>query len=153
MKHQQSPIRSPVIHSRLHRSVPHQQSPIRSPVVHSRLHRSVPHQQSLMRYWPGFDINGCPIARGKWNASSGKWKRHPSCPIGQVKMILWHVQPLMSNPGQYLINNLPSGVLLYIQGCTCQYLINNLLSGVLLYIQGYTGQYLINNLLSGILLY
>jgi len=27
--------------------------------------------------WPraaGFDINGCPIARGKWNASSGKWK-------------------------------------------------------------------------------
>ena len=25
-----------------------------------------------------FDINGCPIARGKWNASSGKWKRHPT---------------------------------------------------------------------------
>ena len=36
----------------------------------------------------GFDINGCPIARGKWNASSGKWNRHPTCPIGQVKMIL-----------------------------------------------------------------
>jgi hypothetical protein len=32
-----------------------------------------------------FDINGCPIA---W----GKWKRHPTCPIGQVKMILWYVQ-------------------------------------------------------------
>jgi hypothetical protein len=30
-------------------SVPHQQSPIRSPVVHSRLHRSVPHQQSPIR--------------------------------------------------------------------------------------------------------
>ena len=43
-------------------------------------------------YIPGFDINGCPIARGKWNASSGKWKRHPTCPIGQVKMILWYVQ-------------------------------------------------------------
>jgi glutamate synthase domain-containing protein 3 len=50
-------------------------------------------------------------------------------------------------------NNLPSGVLLYIQGYTGQYLINNLPSGVLLYIQGYTGQYLINNLLSGVLLY
>ena len=45
---------------------------------------------------PGFDINGCPIARGKWNASSGKWKRHPTCPIGQVKMILWYVQFLKS---------------------------------------------------------
>jgi hypothetical protein len=33
----------------------------------------------------GFDINYCPIARGKWNASSGKWKRHPTCPIGQEK--------------------------------------------------------------------
>jgi hypothetical protein len=44
----------------------------------------------------GFDINGCPIARGKWNASSGKWKRHPTCPIGQVKMILWYVQFLKS---------------------------------------------------------
>jgi hypothetical protein len=32
----------------------------------------------------GFDFNGCLIARGKWNASSGKWKRHPTCPIGQV---------------------------------------------------------------------
>jgi hypothetical protein len=39
----------------------------------------------------GFDINGCLIARGKWNASSGKWKRHPTCPIGQVKMILWYM--------------------------------------------------------------
>jgi hypothetical protein len=48
--------------------------------------------------------------------------------------------------GQYLINNLLSGVLLYIQGYTGQYLINNLPSAVLLYIQGYTGQYLINNL-------
>jgi hypothetical protein len=37
----------------------------------------------------GFDINGCPIARGKW-------KRHPTCPIGQVKMILWYVQFLKS---------------------------------------------------------
>jgi hypothetical protein len=45
---------------------------------------------------PGFDINGCPIARGKWNASSGKWKRHPTCPIRQVKMILWYVQFLKS---------------------------------------------------------
>ena len=44
----------------------------------------------------GFDINGCPIARGKWNASSGKWKRHPTCPIGQVKIILWYVQFLKS---------------------------------------------------------
>ena len=44
----------------------------------------------------GFDINGCPIAQGKWNASSGKWKRHPTCPIGQVKMILWYVQFLKS---------------------------------------------------------
>ena len=44
----------------------------------------------------GFDINGCPIDRGKWNASSGKWKRHPTCPIGQVKMILWYVQFLKS---------------------------------------------------------
>jgi hypothetical protein len=67
------------------------------------------------------------------------------------------VKKLMSNPadlynlecttghiqgytGQYLINNLPSGILLYIQGYTGQYLINNLPSGVLLYIQGYTGQ-------------
>jgi hypothetical protein len=45
---------------------------------------------------PGFDINGCLIARGKWNASSGKWKRHPTYPIGQVKMILWYVQFLKS---------------------------------------------------------
>ena len=37
----------------------------------------------------GFDINGCRIARGKW-------KRHPTCPIGQVKMILWYVQFLNS---------------------------------------------------------
>ena len=44
----------------------------------------------------GSTLNGCPIARGKWNASSGKWKRHPSCPIGQVKMILWYVQFLKS---------------------------------------------------------
>ena len=44
----------------------------------------------------GFDINGCLIARGKWNASSGKWKQHPTCPIGQVKMILWYVQFLKS---------------------------------------------------------
>jgi hypothetical protein len=44
----------------------------------------------------GFDINSCPIARGKWNASSGKWKRHPTCPIGQAKMILWYVQLLKS---------------------------------------------------------
>jgi hypothetical protein len=44
----------------------------------------------------GFDINGCPIARGKWNASSGKWKRHPTCPMGQVKIILWYVQFLKS---------------------------------------------------------
>ena len=44
----------------------------------------------------GFDINGCAIARGKWNASSGKWKRHPTYPIGQVKMILWYVQFLKS---------------------------------------------------------
>jgi hypothetical protein len=49
-----------------------------------------------------------------------------------------------------LINNLLSGVLLYIQGYTGQYLINNLPSAVLLYIQGYTGQYLINNLPSGV---
>jgi hypothetical protein len=47
-------------------------------------------------YHAGFDINGCPIARGKWNASSGKWKRHPTCPIGQVKMILWYIQFLKS---------------------------------------------------------
>ena len=55
-------------------------------------------EQSLL-WWirmSGFDINGCPIARGKWNASSGKWKRHPTCPIGQVKMILWYVQFLKS---------------------------------------------------------
>ena len=37
----------------------------------------------------GFDINSCPIARGKW-------KRYPTCPIGQVKMILWYVQFLKS---------------------------------------------------------
>ena len=37
----------------------------------------------------GFDINGFPIARGKW-------KQHPTCPIGQVKMILWYVQFLKS---------------------------------------------------------
>ena len=37
----------------------------------------------------GFDINGCPIARGKW-----KW--HPTCPIRSVKMILWYVQFLKS---------------------------------------------------------
>ena len=37
----------------------------------------------------GFDINSCSIA---W----GKWKRHPTCPIGQVKMILWYVQFLKS---------------------------------------------------------
>jgi hypothetical protein len=29
-------------------------------------------------------------------ASSGKWKRHPTCPIRQVKMILWYVQFLKS---------------------------------------------------------
>jgi hypothetical protein len=34
-------------------------------------------------------FNSCPIARGKW-------KRHPTCPIGQVKMILWYVQFLKS---------------------------------------------------------
>jgi hypothetical protein len=39
--------------------------------------------------YTGFDINGCPIARGKW-------KRNPTCPIGQVKMILWYVQFLNS---------------------------------------------------------
>jgi hypothetical protein len=49
-----------------------------------------------MDKWPGFDIDGCPIAQGKWNASSGKWKRHPTCLIGQVKMILWYVQFLKS---------------------------------------------------------
>jgi hypothetical protein len=47
-------------------------------------------------YITGFDINGCPIARGKWNASSGNWKRHPTCSIGQVKIILWYVQFLKS---------------------------------------------------------
>ena len=55
--------------------------------------------QTLLKWFlggPGFDINGCPIARGKWNVSSGKWKRHPTCPIGQVKMILWYVQFLKS---------------------------------------------------------
>ena len=36
------------------------------------------------------------VVRGKWNVSSGKWKRHPNCPIGQVKMILWYVQFLKS---------------------------------------------------------
>jgi hypothetical protein len=30
---------------------------------------------------PGFDINGCPIARGKW-------KRHPTCPIGRAKWLI-----------------------------------------------------------------
>jgi hypothetical protein len=40
-------------------------------------------------YIIGFDINGCLISRGKW-------KRHPTCPIGQVKMILWYVQFLKS---------------------------------------------------------
>jgi hypothetical protein len=40
-------------------------------------------------FYTGFDINGCPIAQGKW-------KRHPTCPIGQVKMILWYVQFLKS---------------------------------------------------------
>ena len=44
----------------------------------------------------GFDINGCPIAQGKWNVSLGKWKRHPTCPIRQVKMFLWYVQFLKS---------------------------------------------------------
>jgi hypothetical protein len=33
---------------------------------------------------------------GARNASSGKWKRHPTCLIGQVKMILWYVQFLKS---------------------------------------------------------
>jgi hypothetical protein len=46
-------------------------------------------QKSIPCYPTGFDINGCPIARGKW-------KRHPTCPIGQVKMILWYVQFLKS---------------------------------------------------------
>ena len=40
-------------------------------------------------YTSGFNINGCPIARGKL-------KRHPTCPIEQVKMILWYVQFLKS---------------------------------------------------------
>ena len=63
----------------------------------------------------GFDINGCPIARGKWNASSGKWKRHPTCPKGQVKIILWYVQFLKSkminiefsvgSRGEFYLNN------------------------------------------------
>jgi hypothetical protein len=53
--------------------------------------------RSLKRFWDsGFDINGCPIAQGKWNVSSGKWKRHLKCPIGQVKIILWYVQFLNS---------------------------------------------------------
>jgi hypothetical protein len=39
--------------------------------------------------YTGFDINSCPIARGKW-----KW--HLTCPIGQVKMILWYAQFLKS---------------------------------------------------------
>jgi hypothetical protein len=39
--------------------------------------------------YTGFDINSCLIARGKW-----KW--HPTCPIGQVKMILWYAQFLKS---------------------------------------------------------
>ena len=43
-------------------------------------------------YISGIDINGCPIARGKWNTSSGKWKWHPTCLKGQVKIILWYVQ-------------------------------------------------------------
>ena len=30
------------------------------------------------------------------NASSGKWKRHPTWPIGQAKMILWYVEFLKS---------------------------------------------------------
>jgi hypothetical protein len=60
--------------------------------------RMVPYTCSITIYCvsSGFDINGCPIARGKWNASSGKWKRHPTCPIGQVKIILWYVQFLKS---------------------------------------------------------
>ena len=37
----------------------------------------------------GFDINGCSIAQCKW-------KRHPTCPIGQVRMILRYVQFLKS---------------------------------------------------------
>ena len=40
-------------------------------------------------YIKGFDINGCLISRGKW-------KRHQTCPIGQVKKILWYVQFLKS---------------------------------------------------------
>ena len=52
--------------------------------------------ESIKKMSSGFDINGCPIARGKWNASSGKWKRHPTCPKGQVKIILWYVQFLKS---------------------------------------------------------
>jgi hypothetical protein len=49
-----------------------------------------------LQCYAGFDINGCPIARDKWNASADKWKRHPTCPIGQVKIILWYVQLLKS---------------------------------------------------------
>jgi hypothetical protein len=57
----------------------------------------------------------CPPG-GKWNASSGKWKRHPTCPMGQVKIILWYVQFLKSkminiklfsvgSRGEFYLNN------------------------------------------------
>lgn len=34
----------------------------------------------------GIDINGCPIARGKWNLVSGKWNYELTFWIGQVKI-------------------------------------------------------------------
>ena len=85
------------------------ESPV--PVIH-KFHQTVAYLNRIT----GFDINGCPIARGKWNASSGKWKRHPTCPIGQVKMILWYVQFLKSkminielfsvgSRGEFYLNN------------------------------------------------
>ena len=55
-----------------------------------------------------FDINGCPIARDKW-------KQHPTCPIGQVKMILWYVQFLKSK----MIN-----IELFSVGSRCEFYLN-----------------------------
>jgi hypothetical protein len=60
-----------------------------APSAHGSQLSSASNKKFSVTLWSGFDINGCPIARGKW-------KRHTTCPIGQVKMILWYVQFLKS---------------------------------------------------------
>ena len=66
--------------------------------------------------YTGFDINSCPIARGKW-----KW--HPTCPIGQVKMILWYVQFLKSKMINIEVFSVGSHIASYVS-CILHYFVD-----------------------------